>query len=228
MRSIGEVWPIGDRAAGLNGPILRQVSWLGLRAGLVAVALLLCAGCAPALTTAPAATPSATSSPLLTPAPTPTVDPEASPTPLVPAGQLQDAVVMRIVDGDTIWVRFSGRDWRVRYIGIDAPEMGEAVPEPWATEATEANRQLVEGQTFYLERDVSETDRFGRLLRYVWLPPPGEASPIGWRMVNLELVRAGLAHARSFPPDVAHQEWLRAAEEEARNEGAGLWGDQSP
>jgi micrococcal nuclease len=192
-----------------------------LIAVFVASAAIACTGPAP-------------SAPLRTPAPTPTAVPTLAPTlvpgatatPLEPGAALQEGVVMRVVDGDTIWVRFGGRDWRVRYIGIDAPELGDVVPEPWAVEATEANRRLVEGQSVYLERDVSETDRFGRLLRYVWLPPPGEESPIGWRMVNLELVRAGFAHAVSFPPDIAYQEALVAAEAEAREEAAGLWAEE--
>jgi micrococcal nuclease len=132
---------------------------------------------------------------------------------------------MRIVDGDTIWVRFDGRDWRLRYIGIDAPELGDVVPEPWAVEATEANRRLVEDKVVFLEKDVSETDRFGRLLRYVWLPAVDSDSADYWVMVNLELVRFGYAQARSYPPDVAHQDWLRAAEQEAREAGAGLWAE---
>lgn len=146
----------------------------------------------------------------------------------VPVGPLQEGVVTRIVDGDTIWVRLEGGDVRVRYIGIDAPEMGDAVPDPWAQEATDANRRLVDGRRVLVETDVSETDRFGRLLRYVWLPVEGADGADAWLLVNLELVRLGLAHARSYPPDVRHQHWLRAAESEARDAGTGLWSDAAP
>jgi micrococcal nuclease len=164
-----------------------------------------------------------------TPAASSTLDPEASPVPLEPRGVLQEGRVMRITDGDTIWVRFNGRDWRVRYIGIDAPEMGDVVPEPWAREATDANARLVLDRVVYLERDVSETDRFGRLLRYVWLHAPAEeGGDPRWVLANLELVRFGYARAASFPPDVAYQELLRAAEAEARDAGAGLWAEEGP
>ena len=86
-------------------------------------------------------------------------------------------------------------------------------------EASSANEQLVAGQTVTLERDVSETDRFGRLLRYVWL-----TAPDGWLLVNQELVRLGDASASSYPPDVRYQDRFVAAQREAADSGRGLWG----
>jgi micrococcal nuclease len=117
--------------------------------------------------------------------------------------------VSRIVDGDTI-VLASGQ--RVRYIGIDTPELSPL--EPFAREATQANRALVEGKTLRLEKDVSETDRYGRLLRYVWVDST---------MINLELVRLGLAEAHAYPPDTRYQLLFEAAEVEARLKGLGMW-----
>jgi micrococcal nuclease len=101
---------------------------------------------------------------------------------------------------------------RVRYIGMDTPEMSPL--EPFAREATQANRDLVEGKTVRLEKDVSDTDRYGRLLRYVWVDST---------MVNLELVRRGLARAHAYPPDTRYQLLLEAAEIEARLKGLGMW-----
>jgi micrococcal nuclease len=80
-----------------------------------------------------------------------------------------------------------------------------------------------------LETDVSETDDFGRLLRYVWLPPDDDTAETGtatWRLVNLELVRAGLAEARDYPPDTKYSELLDAAESEARTARRGIWSDE--
>jgi len=77
-----------------------------------------------------------------------------------------------------------------------------------------ANVALVAGQTVRLERDVSETDRYGRLLRYGW---------VGDLMVNTELVRLGYARGVTYPPDVKYQELFDALEREAREEGRGLW-----
>ncbi len=118
--------------------------------------------------------------------------------------------VTRVIDGDTIVISTGER---VRYIGMDTPEMSPT-PEPFAAAATEANRQLVEGKAVRLEKDVSETDRYGRLLRYVW---------VDGTMVNQELVRRGLARAKAYPPDTRYQLILEAAQAEARLAGRGLW-----
>jgi hypothetical protein len=83
------------------------------------------------------------------------------------------------------------------------------------SEATEANRSLVECQQVILVKDVSETDRFGRLLRYVDLEDG--------TFVNAELVRQGYAVIATFPPDVRHQELFLELEREAREAGRGLW-----
>ena len=127
----------------------------------------------------------------------------------IPVSSPSSDRVSRIVDGDTV-VLSTGE--RVRYIGMDTPEMDPL--EPFAKEATEANRQLVEGKAVRLEKDVSETDRYGRLLRYVWVDST---------MVNLELVRRGLAEANAYPPDVRYQLLLDAAEAEAKLARRGMW-----
>lgn len=122
--------------------------------------------------------------------------------------------VARVVDGDTI-VLADGR--RVRYIGIDAPELEtEGRPaECYAQEATEANRRLVAGKSVRLERDVSETDRFGRLLRYVY---------VNDTMADARLVEEGFAEARAYPPDAKYQADLERLEREAQAARRGLWG----
>lgn len=127
-----------------------------------------------------------------------------------PAGAVA-AQVVRITDGDTIRVRIGGVERPVRYILINTPE----TDQPFGVEATAANRRLVEGQTIYLLKDVSETDRFNRLLRYVFLADGTH--------VNAELVRQGYAQVATFPPDVTREAEMRAAEAEARAAGRGLW-----
>ncbi len=126
------------------------------------------------------------------------------------------AEVKRVYDGDTIEVLVSGRREKVRYIGIDTPEMGDT-REPvraMAVRARDVNRGLVGGRTVRLQHDVQLRDNYGRLLAYVWL---------GDTLVNEELVLKGLAAARSFPPNVLFQERLRAAQIHAQQVGAGLW-----
>ena len=135
------------------------------------------------------------------------------------------ARVVHITDGDTIRVRLAdGSEERVRYIGIDTPEIGHEAgqaDEPWGREATDANRRLVEGGDVLLERDVSDTDQYDRLLRYVWVE--GES---GWLMVNGELVTRGLAEVRAYEPDTRNHDWFRQLQDEAREAGRGMFGDQ--
>jgi len=89
--------------------------------------------------------------------------------PSQPANTPVQAKVIRVIDGDTIEVGIQGSLYKVRYIGIDTPEVVHP-PEPaeyFSKEASEKNRELVDGRTVRLEKDVSETDEHGRLLRYV-------------------------------------------------------------
>jgi len=83
-------------------------------------------------------------------------------------------------------------------------------------EATEVNGQLVAGQTVYLEKDVSETDQYGRLLGYVYL---GTGT-----LVDAELVKRGYAQVTTYPPDVKYQDLFLRAQQEAREGERGLWG----
>ncbi|CAN5415743.1 hypothetical protein BH20CHL6_BH20CHL6_08770 [soil metagenome] len=135
---------------------------------------------------------------------------------------MEEATLVRVVDGDTILAVVNGVEHRIRYIGIDTPESvtPDSPAEDFGPEASEANRQLLRGGKLVLERDVSEVDRFGRLLRYVWM----RRSSGEYTFVNLELVLAGYAQAGTYPPDVRYGDVLRAAQREAREAGRGLWG----
>lgn len=122
--------------------------------------------------------------------------------------------VIRIVDGDTIEIE-SGQ--KIRYIGMDTPETVHPTKgkQCFGEEAKHRNEELVLGKNVRLEKDVNETDRYGRLLRYVWVDDT---------LVNKQLVLDGFAFARSYPPDITRQDELRAAEAEARGKNRGLWG----
>lgn len=139
---------------------------------------------------------------------------------LLPDGvDCQIATVRSVSDGDTVRADLEDGpdDVRVRYIGIDTPELTTEAggPEPFAADAAERNEELVRDRRVCLERDVSQTDRFGRLLRYVWLPDG--------TLVNEILLREGLASVATFPPDVKYVERFRAAERAAREARAGRW-----
>ncbi|MCC6387793.1 MAG: thermonuclease family protein [Dehalococcoidia bacterium] len=138
-----------------------------------------------------------------------------------PAAQLpacQWATATRVVDGDTIVVTINGAEDRVRYIGVDTPETvapGEPV-QPFGPEASALNRALVQGKQVCLEKDITNRDRYGRLLRYAWLADG--------RLVNEELLLAGLATVVTYPPDVKYVESrYLPAQRAAREAGRGIW-----
>ena len=127
-----------------------------------------------------------------------------------------EGTVVRVVDGDTIHVRLGDRIEKVRYIGVNTPEVhhprkGE---EPGGREALALNRTLVERRQVRLETDVQARDRYGRLLAYVW---------VGETMVNAELVRRGYAQVMTIPPNVRHQSLFLELQRTARERGTGLW-----
>ena len=125
------------------------------------------------------------------------------------------AIVKQVIDGDTVELE-NGE--RVRYIGIDTPEtMDPRKPvQCFGKNATAANKELVEGKRVRLEKDVTDRDKYNRLLRYVY---------INETFVNLELVKQGFAHSSTYPPDVKYQDLFLVAQTEARENQRGLWAD---
>ena len=159
-----------------------------------------------------------------TPRPTPSarITERPSPSPKLgsaPIGPIEVATVLSITDGDTIRVDRGFGSEPVRYIGINTPEVGD----PGGSEATAENTRLLEGMEVILEKDISETDQFDRLLRYVWIDT-GDS----WTFVNLELVRRGFAQVATYPPDVRFTELFLDAEQDARADGDGLWAPTPP
>lgn len=141
------------------------------------------------------------------PTSTPSLVPTLAPTPM--PGRIQGQVV-KVIDGDTIEVKIEGQIFEVRYNGIDTPEVGQLC----AGEAAAKNIELVSGQRVTLVKDVSEVDKYGRLVRYVY---------VGDLFVNAEMVRQGYAVAFTYPPDVAHADEFVILEAEARQAGRGCW-----
>lgn len=136
----------------------------------------------------------------------------SSPPPVL--GAKSEVTVARVIDGDTIKLN-TGET--VRYIGIDTPETKDPrqTVQCFGQAAAERNRQLVEGKVVELQKDVSETDRYGRLLRYVYQDGV---------LINHVLVEEGYARAASYPPDIAFQAEFTAAQQAAQNANRGLWG----
>jgi micrococcal nuclease len=151
------------------------------------------------------------------------VSPSLPSSPLLSGGERGElgGTVVRTVDGDTIYVRLAGGVEKVRYIGIDTPEVHHPTrgEEPGGRAATEVNRRLLGHEPVRLETDVQLRDRYGRLLAYVWVRRPDG----GELMVNAELVRLGYAAVMTVPPNVRHAELFRKLAAEAREQHRGLW-----
>ena len=152
------------------------------------------------------------------------IKPSSSPTPIVSptvssASASATMKVKKVIDGDTIEL-VNGK--KVRYIGIDTPETKHPTKgvQCFGVEAYRKNKELIEGKEVELEKDVSEADRYGRLLRYVYIASSSAQPRI---FVNEYLVKEGYATAATFPPDVKYAELFRQDQQQAREQQKGLW-----
>ena len=125
--------------------------------------------------------------------------------------------VVRVIDGDTIEIE--GKI-KVRYIGINTPEIirdttGKKTGEYcFAQKAMDENIRLVEGKTVRLEKDISETDKYGRLLRFVY---------VNEIFVNDYLIKNGYAKIMTIKPDIKLSQQFKTDEKEAKTNNLGLW-----
>jgi len=120
------------------------------------------------------------------------------------------AKVTRVIDGDTIVID-TGQ--HIRYIGMNTPEL--ETNDCFATEASEINKNLVLGKEVRLEKDINDTDKYGRLLRYVY---------VGNLFIDDELVKDGAAKVETVPPDVKYESEFVTWEKFAKVNKLGLWG----
>lgn len=137
-------------------------------------------------------------------------------------------LVTKVIDGDTIEIETGEK---VRYIGVDTPETVDPRRPVgcFGKEASNKNKELVEGKRIILEADKEDKDKYGRLLRYIFLPiENGPASPAmrGEQMLFVDdyLIREGYGKLLIIPPDVKYQDQFIQAQTEARQEKRGLWG----
>ncbi len=143
---------------------------------------------------------------------------------------VETATVIHVVDGDTLYVkRADGSNAKVRLIGIDCPESvadDESRNSAEGVQASDFTKSLVvEGSTIWMTRDVSDKDKYGRLLRYVWMEdPPAKAdeAQISRTMLNAILVENGYAQAKNYEPDTACNEVFESLEKSAIEDGLGV------
>lgn len=137
------------------------------------------------------------------------VIPQAVPS-ITPISSATFAKVVRVIDGDTIVID-SGQ--KIRYIGMNTPEVETS--ECFATVASEINKNLVLGKMVKLEKDVSETDKYGRLLRYVYVDEI---------FIDDYLVKNGYAKVMTVPPDTKYEDEFLRSQKYAKESNLGLWG----
>ncbi|MCY3947868.1 MAG: thermonuclease family protein [Acidimicrobiaceae bacterium] len=132
-----------------------------------------------------------------------------------------NAVVLAVIDGDTMDVDLGGRRTRVRFLGIDTPEKtgGYLPAECGGDAATRRTAELLPpGTAVLLQRDAELYDRYDRLLAYVYRADDG-------LFVNRYLVLDGYAGTMHFEPNTEHQAVLDEAQADARAAGRGIWAD---
>jgi micrococcal nuclease len=147
---------------------------------------------------------------------------DCEPVPRSSKQPFQGVYVRRAIDGDTI--ELANRK-RVRLIGINTPESTYKI-ETYGKEARDYTEEKLAGRAIWLQRDVSQYDRYGRLLRYVWLEVPWDQNmeaETRIKMFNAHLILYGYAELSTFPPDVAYSSYFRQFAQEARRNKAGLW-----
>lgn len=140
--------------------------------------------------------------------------------PVMPADLVRGPhAVIAVIDGDTISVERDDERVKVRLIGIDTPETQDRRTgvQCFGAEASEHAKQLLTGQSVYLEQDPSQDsrDQYGRELAYVWTT--------SGQLVNLMLISAGFGHEYTYDLPYRYQAQFRSAESDARANGRGFW-----
>ncbi len=127
-------------------------------------------------------------------------------------------LVTKVIDGDTIEIEGGEK---IRYLGVDTPETKDPRKpvQCFGKEASNKNKELVEGKRVILEKDITDMDKYNRLLRFVYLSL-GDGSKL---FVNDYLIREGYAHVLTIPPDVKFSEQFLDAQRNAREQKKGLW-----
>jgi len=139
-----------------------------------------------------------------------------------------EATVTKIVDGDTFWVTWKGGSDKVRLIGINAPEIDQfATGKTDGDYSTDYLSSLIKvDQVVYMQTDVSDSDQYNRLLRYVWLEKPNDKNKddeIRSKMLNALILLNGYADAVEYTPDVKYSKNFSTYQSEAQKNKLGLW-----
>lgn len=134
--------------------------------------------------------------------------------------ELNQYEVVSVVDGDTFKINYNGTVTKVRLIGVDTPESvssNQSKNNKYGVEASNYTKERLEGQTVHLEFDVQQTDKYGRLLAYVYLEDG--------TMYNKELLEKGYAQIATYPPNVKYVDEFTQIQKQAKENKVGFWAE---
>lgn len=130
--------------------------------------------------------------------------------------------VISVTDGDTFKINYKGKETKVRLIGIDTPESVSSNKEKnnnYGKEASKYTKDRLEGKMISIEFDVQETDKYGRLLAYVYLEDG--------KMYNKELLEKGYAQVATYPPNVKYVKEFKEIQKQAKENNVGFWAEEA-
>lgn len=158
------------------------------------------------------------------------IDESKNPSSNLNQGNFTEAKIISVTDGDTVTARINNKDYELRMIGVDTPEtVHPSKPVAfYGKEASEFSKNKLRGKTVYLEKDVSERDRYNRILRYVWLSKPANPKKPSFedvrdKMFNGILLRDGYANLATLPPDVKYLNYFQKIARTAETNQIGLY-----
>ena len=142
--------------------------------------------------------------------------------------EIEEVTLYRVVDGDTLEIVKDNQTFKVRLIGIDCPESVSSNKslncEEGRLASTHTKELLTSKKTIYISKDKSETDKYDRLLRFVWLEKPNtfSKSEIKTKMLNAKILSDGYAQAKDYKPDTSLSVLFHQLEKEASENSLGV------
>lgn len=227
MRKIIEILRLHAVGLGMRQIACRTAA-LFLMLSLLASVVLTGCGSSPSATSAPQQNAPGAQQNAAEPAKTDSPGQPASPV------KVTLAIVTSVADGDTLHVKINGREEKVRLIGVNTPEIAHPdlgiKEQPYGKEAAAYTQKRLTGKQVYLELDVGERDKYGRILAYIWLEQPKSDSEaeVRAKMYNAELLLNGYARVMTVPPNVKYADMFVKFQREAKDAGKGLWGAAVP
>ncbi|MGB9812475.1 MAG: thermonuclease family protein [Thermovenabulum sp.] len=141
--------------------------------------------------------------------------------------------IVKVLDGDTVNAKIGTKTVTIRLIGVNCPEIEhkslKIKEQPYGKKAMEYTKKVLYGKTVYIQKDVQEKDKYGRLLGYIWLSKPKNDSEeeIKSKMFNAQLLLNGYAQVMTVPPNVRYADYFVKYERIARENKRGLWSDEN-